>query len=188
MRIAPLGAYFAGDLDRAAEQAIRAAEVTHAHPEGIAGAVVVAVATAFVTGAWIGHVLPEPEEVLDSVEPYLLSGATAKGVAAARDLLDASVGEAAWRLGNGSRVSAQDTVPFCLWAAATRLSDYPAGIKACIEAGGDVDTTAAIVGGIVGAYTGLGEWDGVVGVPTAWLGHREPLPGWVPLEALRLPG
>jgi ADP-ribosylglycohydrolase len=188
MRIAPLGAYFAGDLDRAAEQAIRAAEVTHAHPEGIAGAVVVAVATAFVTGAWIAHVLPEPVEVLDSVEPYLLSGATAKGVAAARDLLGASVGEAAWRLGNGSRVSAQDTVPFCLWTAATRLSDYPAAIKACIEAGGDVDTTAAIVGGIVGAYTGLGEWDGVVGVPTAWLGHREPLPGWVPLEALRLPG
>lgn len=188
MRIPPLGAYFAGDLDRAAGQAIRASEVTHAHPEGIAGAVVVAVATAFVAGATIAHVIPKPDEVLDSVEPYLLSGATAKGVVAARDLLGASVGEAAWKLGNGSRVSAQDTVPFCLWAAATSLSDYPAAVKACVEAGGDVDTTAAIVGGIVGAYTGLGDRDGVVGVPNAWLGQREALPEWVPTEALRSVG
>ncbi|MEV0890259.1 ADP-ribosylglycohydrolase family protein [Promicromonospora sp. NPDC050262] len=185
MRVAPLGAYFAGDLDRAAEQAIRASEVTHAHPEGIAGAVVVAVATAFVADASVAHVIPKPEEVLDSVEPYLLSGATARGVAAARDLLGASVGEAAWKLGNGSRVSAQDTVPFCLWVAATCLTDYPAAIKACVEAGGDVDTTAAIVGGIVGAYTGHGDRDGVVGVPNAWLGQREALPEWVPTEALR---
>ncbi|MFE7508851.1 ADP-ribosylglycohydrolase family protein [Promicromonospora sp. NPDC057488] len=178
MRVAPLGAYFAGDLDRAAEQAIRASEVTHAHAEGIAGGVVVAVATAFVAGAAINGIRPEPKEVLDSVEPYLLPGATAKGIALARELLGASVEEAAWRLGNGARVSAQDTVPFCLWAAATRLTDYPAAVKACIEAGGDVDTTAAIVGGIVGAYTGVGEADGVVGVPEAWLGHREALPGW----------
>ncbi|WP_454857872.1 ADP-ribosylglycohydrolase family protein [Promicromonospora soli] len=182
MRVAPLGAYFAGDLDRAVEQAIRASEVTHAHPEGIAGAVVVAVATAFVAGASIAHTSPEPEEILDSVEPYLLPGATAQGVTIARDLLDASVGEASWRLGNGSCVSAQDTVPFCLWAGATRLAAYPAAIKICIEAGGDVDTTAAIVGGIVGAYTGMGARDGIDGVPTAWLGRRELLPGWVPQE------
>ncbi|MGW2092878.1 ADP-ribosylglycohydrolase family protein [Promicromonospora sukumoe] len=183
MRVAPLGAYFAGDLDRVAEQAIRASEVTHAHPEGIAGAVVVAVATAFVAGARSAQVRPEPGQVLDSVEPYLLPGGTARGVAAVRGLLGATVGEAAWTLGNGSRVSAQDTVPFCLWAAVTFLSDYPAAIKACIEAGGDVDTTAAIVGGMVGAYTGVGDRDGVVGVPGAWLGRREGLPGWVPATA-----
>ncbi|MFC0036759.1 ADP-ribosylglycohydrolase family protein [Actinomadura rayongensis] len=39
MRVAPLGAYFADDPARAAEQAARSAEVTHAHPEGIADAV-----------------------------------------------------------------------------------------------------------------------------------------------------
>lgn len=184
MRIAPLGAYFAGDLDRAAEQAIRASEVTHAHPEGIAGAVVVAVATSFVAQARLDGVTPSAGEVLDAVGPYLLPGATSKGVAAARVLLDASVEETVWRLGNGSRVSAQDTVPFCLWVAVTRLTNYPGAIKACVEAGGDVDTTAAIAGGIVAAFTGLGERDGVVGVPVAWLGRREPLPQWLPTEAL----
>jgi ADP-ribosylglycohydrolase len=42
-------------------------------------------------------------------------------------------------------------------------------VRACIEAGGDVDTTSAIVGGIVAAYTGR------AGIPAAWLRQREPL-------------
>jgi ADP-ribosylglycohydrolase len=46
MRVAPLGAFFADDLDFVSEQARLAAEVTHAHKEGIAGAVAVALAAA----------------------------------------------------------------------------------------------------------------------------------------------
>ncbi|MFF6905691.1 ADP-ribosylglycohydrolase family protein [Streptomyces sp. NPDC012389] len=46
MRVAPLGARFHEDLDRVAEQAVLSAAVTHAHPDGIAGAVAVAVAAA----------------------------------------------------------------------------------------------------------------------------------------------
>jgi len=40
MRVAPLGAWLAEDLNLVADQAARSAEVTHAHPEGVAGAVV----------------------------------------------------------------------------------------------------------------------------------------------------
>ena len=68
---------------------------------------------------------------------------------------------------------AQDTVPFTLWVAATHLADYPSAVLACVEAGGDVDTTAAIVGGIVASYTGK------AGIPPAWLANREPLPHWL---------
>ena len=68
---------------------------------------------------------------------------------------------------------ARDTVPFALWVAARHLDDYPAAITACLSAGGDVDTTAAIAGGVVAAYTGVG------GIPAAWLAAREPLPGWL---------
>lgn len=46
MRIAPLGGYLADDVGEAAAQAALSAEVTHAHPEGIAGAIAVAVAAA----------------------------------------------------------------------------------------------------------------------------------------------
>ncbi|MFD0853940.1 ADP-ribosylglycohydrolase family protein, partial [Actinomadura adrarensis] len=55
MRVAPLGAFFSDDLKRAAAQAELSAEVTHAHQEGIAGAVAVAVAA--------GHVASEPGPV-----------------------------------------------------------------------------------------------------------------------------
>jgi len=46
MRVAPVGAYFADDLERVAEHASRSAMVTHAHPDGQAGAIAIAVAAA----------------------------------------------------------------------------------------------------------------------------------------------
>ncbi|ASF08075.1 putative hydrolase [Nocardia brasiliensis NBRC 14402] len=175
MRVAPLGAYFAGQPERAAEQAALSAEVTHRHPEAIVGAMVVAVAASH-AAATRGNYCP-PSELLDAIEPYLVPGRTADGIHRARTLLGRSAAEAAYELGNGAQVSAQDTVPFTLWAAASHLDDYPGAITACIEAGGDADTTAAIVGGIVAARTGPG---GLTrGIPEPWLASREPLPLWV---------
>jgi ADP-ribosylglycohydrolase len=39
MRVAPLGAYLADDLKAVRENAILSAQITHIHPEGIAGAI-----------------------------------------------------------------------------------------------------------------------------------------------------
>ncbi|MFF1748756.1 ADP-ribosylglycohydrolase family protein [Nocardia sp. NPDC058244] len=174
MRVGLLGAYFAGDLDRAAVEAASAGEVTHRHPEAIVGAMAVAVAASWAAAS--RGTDRAPEELLAAVEPYLVPGRTASGVRRAGELLGRSVAEAAYELGNGAQVSAQDTVPFTLWVAASHLDDYPAAITACVEAGGDADTTAAIVGGIVAARTGIGTPGGV---PTDWLAAREALPGWV---------
>ncbi|MFI9631059.1 ADP-ribosylglycohydrolase family protein [Nocardia sp. NPDC051929] len=176
MRVAPLGAYFAGNPDRAAAQAALSAEVTHRHPEAIIGAMAIAVAASH--AAATRETGCTSMELLSAVEPYLVDGLTATGVRGARKLLGKTVAEAAYELGNGAQVSAQDTVPFTLWAAATYLADYPAAITACVEAGGDVDTTAAIVGGIVAAHTGIGNRDHVCGIPQQWLLAREPLPSW----------
>jgi ADP-ribosylglycohydrolase len=65
-------------------------------------------------------------------------------------------------------MTAFDTVPFCLWVAARRNSDYAAALRdaAC---GIDRDTTCAIVGGLV-ALSDPG------GVPAAWARAAEPLP------------
>jgi ADP-ribosylglycohydrolase len=46
MRVAPLGAYFADDLDAVVEHAAKSAVVTHAHDEAVAGAIAIAVAAA----------------------------------------------------------------------------------------------------------------------------------------------
>jgi ADP-ribosylglycohydrolase len=96
-----------------------------------------------------------------------------KGLHRARMLSRGTIQEAASQLGNGSRISAQDTVPFALWVADRYRDDYPAAVRACVRAGGDMDTTAAIVGGIVATRTGA------AGIPLPWLRAREPLPAWV---------
>jgi ADP-ribosylglycohydrolase len=176
MRVAPLGAFHAGDSLSAAREAMRSAEVTHAHAEAILGAVAVAVAAAEAGWARLVDGRPEPGELVDQVLAYLVDSRVKTGIERARRLIGATVAEAAYELGNGAQVLAQDTVPFALWVAATRLNDYPAAILACIDAGGDVDTTGAIVGGIVASYTGTGS----NGIPAAWLAQREPLPGFLP--------
>ncbi len=177
MRVAPLGAHFAGDPARAAVQAALSAEITHRHPEAIVGAMTVAVAAAH--AAHMRGKGCAPDELLRAVEPYLVEGLTSRGIRRARELLGRTVAEVAYELGNGARVSAQDTVPFALWVAATYLEDYPRAVTACVQAGGDVDTTAAIVGGIVAAHTGAGDGGATRGIPEEWLAAREALPGWV---------
>ncbi|MFE9693317.1 ADP-ribosylglycohydrolase family protein [Micromonospora sp. NPDC005806] len=181
MRVAPLGAWYADSIRRAADQARASAEVTHAHPEGIAGAVAVAVAASLAARARLDGDRPAPARLLGAVAAALdPAGEVHRGVRRAVALLGHPAGEVVAALGNGSRVTAQDTVPFTLWVAATHLDDYLAAIRVCVEAGGDVDTTAAIVGGVVAAYTGVGLPGGV---PEGWLAAREPLPSWLPTPA-----
>ncbi|WP_406454803.1 ADP-ribosylglycohydrolase family protein [Streptomyces sp. NBC_00876] len=161
MRVAPLGARFHRDVGHAAGQAALQAEVTHAHPEGIAGAVAVAVAAALAVRG---------ELTLAAVARHTPAGAVRDGLARAVDLpFDTEPWMAADLLGNGQRIRADDTVPFALWTAARHPDDLEAALWATAEGFGDVDTTCAITGGVVGAVTG------VEGVPAAWLRRREPL-------------
>jgi ADP-ribosylglycohydrolase len=73
-------------------------------------------------------------------------------------------------LGNGSNVLSSDTVPFAIWCAATHLDDYAAALGTCGDVGGDIDTTCAIVGGIVVGAVGLAR------IPAPWLAARQRLP------------
>jgi ADP-ribosylglycohydrolase len=163
MRSAPIGAYFAGDLDAVVEHAGRSAAPTHAHPDGAAGAIAIAVAAGAVTAGE-----RDPRAVLETVVAHTPAGPTREGVRRAIAMLRAEPVTVAAELGNGSRVLAADTVPFAVWCAATHLDDY-AGALVVPEVGGDIDTTCAMVGGIVAGAVGIG-------MPMAWRAAREPLP------------
>jgi ADP-ribosylglycohydrolase len=69
MRVAPIGAFFAEDLDLVVSQARSSAEVTHSHPEAIAGAIAVAVAAAW--AARLQGSIPSKQEFLNLVLPYV---------------------------------------------------------------------------------------------------------------------
>ena len=172
MRVAPVGAYFADDLDAVVEESGRSARVTHAHPEAVAGAIATAVAAAH---AWRcrGTAPPAPCQFLDLVLPHIPDSVVREKVRHARNLpTNASVILAISALGNGSEISAQDTVPFVLWCAARHLGSYEEALWLTVSGLGDRDTTCAMVGGIVACYTG------VEGIPTEWRQAREPLPAW----------
>jgi ADP-ribosylglycohydrolase len=169
MRVAPIGAFFAEDLDLVVSQARSSAEVTHSHPEAIAGAIAVAVAAAW--AARLQGFIPSKQEFLNLVLPYVPESEVSSKIRLACDLLERTPVElAATLLGNGTHVSAQDTVPFALWCAAQHLDNYEEALWLTVSGLGDRDTTCAIAGGIVAVSTG------VSGIPTAWVQAREPLP------------
>jgi ADP-ribosylglycohydrolase len=170
MRAAPLGAFFADDLERCTHEARLSAEITHAHEEGIAGAIAVAVAAAT---AWACHgsKLPLGREWLRRVRDVVPGGRVRAGIDEAIGLPASTRTRAAARaLGNGEGIMASDTVPFCLWTASWYSHDFVEAMWQTVSALGDRDTTCAIVGGIVSLQVGD------EGIPAGWREAREPLP------------
>ena len=173
MRVAPLGAFFADDIGAVVEQAARSSVVTRTHAEAIAGAVAVAVAAARACTLRTSEMVVSRSEFLDLVLPDVPESEVRSKIRQARDMSDnSSVQFAVSVLGNGVKVSAQDTVPFALWCAAKHMSNYEEALWLTVSGLGDRDTTCAIVGGIVASYTGI------EGIPQEWLKSRERLPDW----------
>jgi ADP-ribosylglycohydrolase len=172
MRVAPLGAYFADDLARCAEEARASALVTHTHPEGVAGTIAVAVAAAM---AWQLRYASQPYDTPKFFAEILRltpESKTRRGILlASQTPAEIPFQDVARALGNGSLVTAPDTVPFCVWMAAHHPRRFVETIGKTISVGGDCDTNAAIVGGIVALSAGRGS------IPSEWLNARERIQG-----------
>ncbi|MET9115381.1 ADP-ribosylglycohydrolase family protein [Streptomyces longwoodensis] len=174
MRIAPLGAWYADDPEQATHQAEISAYPTHQHREAVVGAMAVAAAAALAAAPG-GP--PTPESLLDGVIALVPRSAVGAGLRRARDMLDyGDAATVAAVLGCGRRTTAHDTVPFAVWSAARSLGGYEEAFWTTAQVGGDVDTTCAIVGGIVSA--------GRAGAPpAAWAERTEALPEWAAVSA-----
>lgn len=169
MRAAPIGAFFADDLDRVVAEARSSAAVTHAHPEGQAGAIAVAVATAI---AW--RTRDDSTEatgvILRKAHELTPDGPTHDGIGRAMEVGPAATApDVAVALGSGRKLLASDTVPFALWCASRYLHNFEDALWNTASGLGDVDTTCAMVGGIVAMSVGH------EGLPSEWLRRREPL-------------
>lgn len=163
MRVAPIGGYFFNDINRVAKEAELSAEVTHSHPEGKAGAIAVAVAAAIATS----RPYPRGNEFLKAVVPHIPEGMVKSGIELAMQIPSDAISDAMRQRGSGEKVSAQDTVPFCLWSVAHHLDNFETALWNTAKGLGDVDTTCAIVGGIVALSAPE--------IPETWLARREPL-------------
>jgi len=171
MRVAPVGAYFFDDIDKVVAEAQKSAEITHAHSEGIAGAIAVAVAAALAV-RYREKAAPNRADYLNAILPFVPDSEVKSGIARAKDIRSRVVDHVIGMIGNGYRISAQDTVPFTLWCAGESLNNFEDAMWLTASALGDVDTNCAIVGGIVSLYVGQ------TGIPQEWIDKREPLPSW----------
>lgn len=170
MRVAPVGAYFAGNLQAVVSQATLSAIATHCHPDAVAGSVAVAVAAALASEDRENTSILSPQSLLEQVIESTPAGRVRDAITAALRLSpDTDPLEAALTIGNGVHGTARDTVPFALWCAARHLGNYEEALWSTIAGGGDMDTNCAIVGGIVVMRTGIN------GIPTEWRQRREPL-------------
>ena len=181
MRAAPVGAYFHGaGRQCVATEAMRCAEVTHAHPEGIAGAVAVALAAARACDLRDRGMSISPPEFLQDVIDAMPDSEVRSGLRRAQEIRGVkSRAHAAAVLGNGTAMAAQDTVPYALWCAAVMIEDYENALWLALSAGGDRDTLCAITGGVVACRVGH------AGIPLTWREAREPLPDWIASPAAR---
>jgi ADP-ribosylglycohydrolase len=161
MRAGPIGAYYYGNKRLAAENARLSAEITHAHNEGKAGAIAVAVAACHFASGGIAS------DIFDAVLEFVPSSKLKDGIQQAfkiRSVENASI--AALQLGSGSKVLAQDTVPFCIWCASRSTEDFKDALWTTVAGLGDRDTTCAIVGSIVAS-------NNEIEIPIDWLSARE---------------
>lgn len=164
MRAGVLGVCQARDQDQLRDFVRRSSRITHIDPRAEEGALAVALAAH--AGATHGPERLDPfvflDELRDSISGDDLRSALDAMEAALRNCETAE--ELANRLGLARGVSGyvNHTVPLALYCWLRSPGDYRAAVEEVILLGGDTDSTAAIVGGLVGATAGVaaipGEW------------------------------
>ena len=145
--------------------------LTHTDPRAEQGAFAIALAACLAAGG----VTVEPDVYLDELRSALgpeaetLTGLVARAAESARRGETTASFAVSLGLGKGVSGYVLHSVPVALQAWFAHPRDFRAALAAVIRCGGDTDTTAAMVGGILGAALGPD------GIPAEW---RRDLRDW----------
>lgn len=168
MRSGPIGAYFHEHVEEVIEHATRAAEVTHFHNEAVAGAIAVALAACVSTRAGLNRHSLTASDFFDFIVSHVPESDVKYKIKKAATLSrNYDIRTIVSILGNGVKLTAQDTVPFALWCAAHHTDDFEEAIWTAVSGLGDRDTIAAIVGSIVVLLAGENS------IPKQWIAQTE---------------
>lgn len=167
MRIAPIGFFFYDDRERLREAALLCTQVTHRHPQGLAGAIAQALAVGMATAKGMR------DEGIDQ-------GAFLEEIVQAVQGLDRQIAAEIERIGEMERggdlkekieriatrfpcdVSAVGAVPPAI-ASFIMNDTFEETVVMAVNCGGDTDTIGAMAGAIAGAYYGFSS------IPSEWL-------------------
>jgi ADP-ribosylglycohydrolase len=156
MRSPLLGVAYGNSPERLREFVLRSTRLTHTDPKAYYGALAVAVAAhASAEGSVAPHdFLRVLRETLHDAPAGELLGLIDRACSSAER--DEPVSAFATGIGSRNGISGYmyHTVTCVIQVWLRHQKDYSAGIKEIITAGGDTDTTAAVLGGIIGAGVG----------------------------------
>jgi ADP-ribosylglycohydrolase len=149
MRVCPIGAYHYNNFQKVKLLAIQSAEVTHSNIEAITGAIAIAIGTALTTKMKLESRFLRPLEFIDKILEELPDSDTKSKISKAKTIpYNYQIETVKSILGNGSNMTAQDTVPFAIWCAAYNLENFEEALWKGVSILGDRDTICAMVGGI----------------------------------------
>lgn len=178
MRAPVIGLFLARSPEELADAARLSASITHAHPLGMEGALLLASATALALGTPAPLAILQGAATVCTLEPFTSRLAIARtALHAGTELSNAQVRQ---RLGNG--MSAADSCVTALYLA-LRFMDRPFAelLSFAAACGGDADTIGAMAGAVWGAA------NGAAALPQAQLARLEQA-GRIRATAQRLHG
>jgi ADP-ribosyl-[dinitrogen reductase] hydrolase len=165
MRSAIIGVYFADEPGLMHKFVSISTRITHSDPKAEFGALAVALAASLAAK----NKQVDPDNYLTELLKILPEGAE-EFIVLLRNAIESVKNQqttedyvAAMGLEKGITGYIYHTVPPVIHCWLNNQNNYKEGIKQIINCGGDTDTTAAILGGIIGASTGT------EGIPEEWL-------------------
>jgi len=165
MRIVPVGLFF-HNSPQLSEQACASAEVTHAHPVGMDGAAVQALAVARAVALDPKETFPLESFIRELIEFARTPEIREKLVLIQRLMAEeAPLAEAADRLGR--TIAVHESMPFAIYSFLRHPKSFEECLLGAVLHGGDRDTLGAMACAISGAYLGIGA------IPSAWQGKLE---------------
>lgn len=149
MRAAPIGLWYRKDPEQLLQVAMDDASITHNSHEPMMGSVAVALAVSLLANG-----THTPMEALETVLEIVSDSVVREKLAEACAYLKESVEptEALAKLGVSGYVPETVGAAFYCFCATQNFKD---AVVLAVKAGGDTDTTAAIVGALAGTYYGL---------------------------------
>ncbi|HLP63129.1 ADP-ribosylglycohydrolase family protein [Flavobacterium sp.] len=149
MRACPIGAYYFENIQKVKEFATKSAEVTHSNIEAITGALAISIGTALTTKMKSENQLLSPIEFIDKILEELPDSDTKSKISKSKSIpYNYQIETVKSILGNGTNMTAQDTVPFAVWCTAYNLENFEEALWKAVSILGDRDTICAMVGGM----------------------------------------
>lgn len=148
MRAAPFGVYFRNDLHSLVNICKIDSAITHVSEDAEAGSIAIAVAAYYAVN-------DDTDHLLEKIWAHLPDCKVKNTIYSLEALISSehiSPQQALKVL--GTKANVQETVPAALYCF-LKFDNYYEAVVTAIKAGGDTDTTAAIVGALFGAKLGL---------------------------------